>query len=71
MFRVYIYQDQVLFIENASSPLGVPIGTLILANEADWKYFPSRGMGVNHDELLAISGQIAMLNTTRPHENAG
>lgn len=67
MIRIYDYQRKLLFLENANSPLGAPVGVIIQVDTNDWAFFPDRQRGFNLTALQEISNKIQTLNATPPH----
>ena len=62
MIRIYIYDGKILFLENANSPIGDPIGIIIQTAETEWSLFPDRFRGYTSRELKEIIEKIDTLN---------
>lgn len=67
MIRIYEYQRKLLFLENANSPLGAPVGVIIQVDESEWAFFPDRHRGFSLADLQEISNKVQTLNATPLH----
>lgn len=64
LIRVYVYEAKVLFLENANSPIGVPIGSIIQTDTCNWSFFPGRARGLDLFEMQEVCLKLAVLNET-------
>lgn len=62
MHRVYIYKNELIFLEDANSPLGVPLGIIIPTGPGKSDFFQDRFRGIDAEHIQLILNKMRELN---------
>lgn len=62
MHRVYIYKNELIFLEDANSPLGRHVGLIIATGPGTSDFFQDRFLGIDAGHLQIILNKMRELN---------